>query len=313
MDLYVAGEPIISTSSVETGYEYFSVAYMVLRAGTYSVAVSTFHDISKGGDGTDPVAVAIATLNDNLSVKSWLSVSQAPQWFACRRDDEPPDNEPPGPTPGDVVATLQGEAANRGASGWANVTRDFTATTDSYGQPWGSAVVVERMHRIAMDDMWTVWSAFGETAECDVWMEGMTLRCAPAQGATPGVTLTTATVPTMNDTVPQQQGSWCVGYAIDGWHQAQQGSMRREYGLELGTAISRPVADRIIAESLSDDGRWDGTITLAPSAPVPLVAFGPGDTLTLTYPDTPATVRVLSIGGRAQAGGIEFDLEVSTP
>ena len=311
-ELYVSGEPCISTSSVETGYETFETVILAMNPGTYSIAVSTFTEWSKGGDGTDPILVAAATLDDNLNPDVWLTNSDVPAWQACRRNDEPPGDIPPGPTPGAVIEALVEEAQERHASGWDGVTMSFDRTDDSYGNPWGSERVVERQHRYAMDTYWDIWNALAET-DLDVWMTpDLVLHAARVQGETSTAALTVDSVVSMSDNVPGTVGTWAAGYAHDGWQQGStSGVQRREYGLELGTAISRPIASAIVTESLAEAGRWDATIDLTPAAPVPGQAFNVGDTITLTYPSAPAAVRVLSFSGTAGQGGITYQLEVS--
>jgi hypothetical protein len=102
-----------------------------------------------------------------------------------------------------------------------------------------------------------------------------------------------------------------MALALDGWTDASQGTLRREYGMEVGTAITRAVALRVVQSALSENGRWDGSCRLAPGAPTPLVSFFPGDRIAVDYQDAPAAVQVLSMSASAGDGGLLWDLELA--
>jgi hypothetical protein len=151
-----------------------------------------------------------------------------------------------------------------------------------------------------------------ETDEADTWLTpALVLNAAPSQGTTTAVTLDTSDIVTMSDTSAKDEGTWVAALAIDGWITGSQGSPRREYGMEVGTALSRAVAGRVVASALAENGRWDGSCRLAPGAPTPLVDFQPGDTITLSYSDAPTTVQVLSMSATAGEGGLLWDLELA--
>lgn len=309
--VFVGAEPLINWTSAESGFEEMDTATLVVQPGSYAVAVDTQSVWSTGGDGIDPIALAICTLDDNGAPDTWLLASSSSTFVACRRDDEPPDNEPPGPTPGATIDYLIDEAVERGASGWANVSLGFSATTDSYGAAW-STTVIERQVRYAADTYWSVFQMLAETDEADVWITpSLVLHAAPTQGQTRAVTLTTSHIVTMSDQTAADAGTWVAGLAIDGWMTGEQGTPRREYGMEIGTALSRAVAGRVVSSALAENGRWDGSCRLAPSAPVPLVDFQPGDTIGISYADAPASVQVLSMSASAGAGGLLWDLELA--
>ena len=150
-----------------------------------------------------------------------------------------------------------------------------------------------------------------ECDECDVWLTpGLVLHAAPSQGRTTSVVLDTSDIVTMSDTYGADEGTWAAALAQDGWITDTAGSPRREYGMEVGTAISRAVAGRVVASALAENGRWDGSCRLAPGAPVPLIDFGPGDTIGLTYADAPSSVVVLSVSAAAGDAGLAWDLEL---
>lgn len=318
-DLYIAGEPVLSVSGGEPGKLpiRFQQADLWVEPGSYACAYDTDSVWDTGGDGVDPTIIAICTLDADADPDTWLLVSNETDWVACRRDAEPPDNDPPGPTPGQTVAMLVAEAQSRAVSGWAGVTLGFAADTDSYGAAWSTAVI-ERLVRLGADSLWSVLSMLAETNEADFWMTpALVLEGANSQGESSAVTLENTTdadtshIVTMTDTKSADDGTYAMALALDGWQDAEQGTPRREYAMELGTAITRAVALRVINSGLAENGRWDGSVRLAPAAPVPLVAFAVGDTIGLTYGDAPASVQVLSASASVgESGELLWDLEL---
>jgi hypothetical protein len=307
--VWVAAEPIGRTSHVEEGREETQVADIVMWPGTYAVGIDTATHVTVGGDGVDPVCLAMAVLDTAGDPSTWVCVTDDANWVGCRRNDEPPGNEPPGPTPGAVIAYMVEEAQDRGVTGWRNVTRTFDADTDSYGQPWPE-IVVERQVRLALDTYWAVWQALAETREVDVWITpDLHLHAAPRQGVARGLTLDAAQVARLGDERAADPGSWVAALAHDGWVDRVGVGPRREYGLELGTAISRPVAERIADASLAEQGRWDGAAKILDRPHVPLIDFDAGDTITLTYAEVNKPVRVLSLSATAGEGGLLWDAE----
>ena len=314
-DLYVAGEPVLRVEGGEPGKDpiLFEQVDMFMQPGQYAVAFDTESVWDTGGDGVDPVIVAICTLDGDGNPAGWLRVTNTTDWVACRRDVEPPDNEPPGPTPGAVLAALHAEAQERHATGWDQVTLGFDGAADSYGAAWPEQVV-ERLVRYGSDTYWAMWQSWADSDEVDVWMgPDLVLHAAPIQGQnrTSTVTLDTTGVATMNGQRSPDPGTHVVALALDGWLEDAQDGPRREYGLEVGTAISRAVAARVAAASLAENGRWDAAARLAPLCPhVPGIAFSPGDRVALTYPGAPASARVLSMSAQAVDGALQWDVEL---
>jgi hypothetical protein len=115
----------------------------------------------------------------------------------------------------------------------------------------------------------------------------------------------------MSDVFAPDEGSYAMALALDGWTDSLATGIRREYGMEVGTAITRAVAKRVVDSALAENGRWDASCRLAPSAPQPLVAFVPGDRIALTYADAPTAVQVLSVSATAGGGGLLWDLELA--
>jgi hypothetical protein len=311
--LWVAGERIIETNSVETGKDEFSKADMVLFPGTYAIGIYTATHFTKGGDGMDPVIAAGAILNEAGDPSSWIMRTDDATWKACRRDTEPPDDIPPGPTPGQTLLYLIGEAKERDATGWDNVTYSFTNTHDSYGVPWVRDDVAERMFRYGHHTYWAAFEAWAEANEFDVWMNGdLVLRAAPRQGqARSGMTFTTTHLRTFSTTGTEGYGTWVLAQAHDGWVYHAASGPRREYAIELGEAITGPIASKIAKASLKDVWRHDGSGSLNPpqSGWMPYVDFKLGDWLRVTYKDINQMFSVTSLSAIAGEGGLLWDIE----
>lgn len=309
--LWIAAEPVLQTSSTENGKEEFSTIDMVMWPGTYAIAADTTHHVTKGGDGVDPIAIGVALLDGDGAITSWIAQTDE-DWVACRRDDQAPNNQPPGPTPAAIIRYLIEEAQERNATGWAGVTLGFTDTTDSYGQPWGQ-IVGERQVRYGHDSYWAVFNMLAETGELDLWLTpDLVLQAAPHQGTTQAIILTEADLPRVSDRREPDPGSWSVALTHEGWVYGSQYGPRREYALELGTAISAAVGSRVVASSLAESGRWDATADLLPRVGrIPGVDYSAGDTLAIQYQDLVGPVRVLSISAEAGRGGLLWSVELT--
>ena len=309
----MAGEPVLDVQGGEPGKEpiTFEQADMWLEPGVYACAYDTESIWDTGGDGVDPTIVAICSLDTSGDPDTWLLVSNDTDWVACRRDKEPPDNEPPGPTPGQLIRYLVEEAQERACTGWPSVTLGFTDLLDSYDEPW-STVVIERIMRVASDNYWTVFQALAEADEVDVWLTAANvLHAAPRQGTSPSVSLTGATVTSMSDTKGGSDGSVCYALSLAGWINGVAPGIRREFYMELGTTLSRASADRVVLGALTETGRRDLRAKVLPIVgAVPLVDYHPGDQVPLVYGDLDTQVTVLSIAADAGEGGLLWQAEL---
>jgi len=315
-DFYIAGEAVLRVEGGEPGKEpiLFQQADMWVEPGEYACAFDTASIWDAGGDGQDPCIVAICSLDADADPDTWLLVSNDTDWVACRRNDEPPGDEPPGPTPGALLGALVTEAADRSAAGWAGVTLGFTSGTDSYADTWPGIVVERNLRYASGDTYWSTMQMLAETLEVDCWLTpALVLEAAPEQGEDVSATveLGEVDIETMTDTEQPDAGTWMAGLGLDGWVEASAGSPRREVGYEFGSAISMPVATRMLAAALAEAGRWDASARLIPTPThVPLVDFTVGDTIALDYTGAPATARVLSVSATAGGGGLLWDLEL---
>ena len=176
--LYIAGEPIVESTFIEghkePAYkEPASKGQMIVQPGSYAVAVDTETSTSpRAGTGSTRSSSRSGSSTTPGMSSSWPLVTDAATWVACRRDDEFPGEQAPGPTPGPLITALHAEAADRGASfGLFTLRRHHSV--DSYEKPW-PGIVVERQFRYGSDSYWSILSALAETDEVDVWAEWRT-------------------------------------------------------------------------------------------------------------------------------------------
>lgn len=311
--LWVAGERIIETSSVETGYKTFEKARMRMYPGYYVVGIRMDTVYSKGGSGSDSVLAAGAILNSDGDPTSWIMHTQEDQsWIAARRDDVPPNDIPPGPTPGEVLAGLHKEAKERNASGWINTTLGFYNYTDSYGTAWGKNDITEQIHRYGQTTYWDLFQQWGESGEVDVWMGAdLVLHASLTQGRHRSITFTEEHFHTFSTQGTEGNGNWVVAEGHGGWVYAGNKTPRREYALEIGTAYSRPAAAKIAKASLKDGWRWDASGSMNPPQAgwIPYYNFGLGDDMSVAYGTLVHNLSVTSLSAEAGEGGLLWDVE----
>jgi len=208
-----------------------------------------------------------------------------------------------------------GEAKERNATGWDNVTYGFNKTYDSNNVPWVRDDVAERLFRYGQHTYWAAFEGWAEANEFDVWMSGdLVLHAAPRRGQfRDEITLTTAHLHTLSTSGTEGHGTWVMAQALDGWVYHAAAGPRREYALELGEAITGPIADKISKASLKDVWRHDGAGSLNPPKYgwdwVPYIDFKLGDWLRVTYKDINQMFSVTSLSAAAGEGGLLWDVE----
>lgn len=317
--LWVAGEPIIVDfeSGEDKKNRESDKAKMTLYPGTYAIGVDTETVVSKGGDGVDPIIVAGAILNSDGDPATWIVSTNEDDWVACRRDNNPPDDIPPGPTPGAVLHYLITEAKERNASGWDSITMDFNGTHDSYGVPWGTEVLVENKYNYGSETYWSMFQGWIENDDVDIWLTGdLVLHAAPRQGQnkTGSITLTTTHLHSFTTRgQDNRRGSWTLSKYNKGWFYVGTGGMRRESSLEIGTAWSKATTRKITKAAMRDYWRWDGSGSLNPPQTgwMPYQNIKIGDWLNLDYQAIERVVMVTSFSAKAGEGGLLWDIEVT--
>lgn len=321
--LWVAGEKMIETSSSETGFETFKTVKKTMYPGTYAVGIYSVSDSTavSGGLPDDPVIMAAAIIGTGGVVSSWIAHTDD-TWKAIRRAEDPPNDIPPGPTPGAMMQYLIKEIGvgptGRAVSGWPGVSMSFNATTDSYGKSWGVLDIVERQYQYATTTYWSIFQALAESDECDIWMENLTLHCAPRQGQARNLVLTEAHMNTHSTTGTEGSGTWVLARAYSGWVAASLPEQpRREYAIEVGQSITTAVATKVADASLRDAWRSDASGSLNPpqTGYIPYVDYKIGDIVTIAYLENDPygfiTVKmsITSLSATTGEGGLLWDVE----
>lgn len=312
--LWVAGERVIDLQTTED--KKLDDAVKERRwmfPGTYAIGISTETVKTKGGDGVDPVILAVERLTSEGNHVSWVKSTNNSSWVACRRDDEPPLDQPPGPTPGQVLHYLIGEAKERNCTGWDSVTYGFTDTHDSNGVAWED--VIEELFRYGHHTYKYAFDLYADSDQFDVWMNAdLVLKAAKKRGQARAIVFTDTHFHTFATKGTEGYGTWGLAEAHDGWAWAEKSSgPRREFGAEFGTAITRPIAKRKIRAAIKDYWRWDASGSMNPPQPgwQPYVDFNLGDWMSVDYRQVQHNLSVISLSAMAGEGGLLWDVEFS--
>jgi hypothetical protein len=317
-NVWLAGENVISTDSVETGKKTTHWAERLLAPGDWAVAVDSVTHVSVGGDGVDPFILGICSLTDDADEDEWLLESRSGQgWRACRRAIVGPGSTPPGLTPGGIALQVVEEAQDRGVTSFTRLTTDFSATHDSDGTPW--SVVEERVQRYSFDTYLDLFDGLGDVA-CDMRITpGRVLQARVFEGRDrTGVRIVPGeNVEGESETLTPIAGNVVDAYTKDGWLTESDASSvsaygRREYALSLGTAPSLSQGQRIAVEDLTEASvtRLDGDIEfIAQTGCTPYADFRCGDTVTIARPTGDTQRRILSLAGKYD-GAIHWSAEL---
>jgi hypothetical protein len=329
--LYVAGSLVFDEEFAEGEWKKkYRARTIDLEPGMYGVGIVCDSVHSKGGSGgfsgRDPIIFAAGIVGTDGEISEWLAFSYPPvvptlpnqiTFRACRRADNPDTDpgRPPGPTPGEAISYLIGEARDRLASGWHVTTNGFTGTLDSYGVPW-TQVVTERQLRVG-DDYLDVLQGLAETDDADCWIDPVDFEfhAAPERGVATGKTWGENEVYALKVIRTGKRGTWAMGQsAMSYWYSRMVSSpMRREFLLTMGQAVSRWTAHRMLNAALRDTTRWDAEVHLD----IPVVGFRPfldfkvGDTGHLTYRGHDRDVRIQGISAYPGVGGLAWRVEMS--
>ena len=318
-------EVVCSWDSVETGKKTTQWAERILEAGEHMVAADSVTHVTAGGDGIDPIIIAVCTLDDDDGdPDEWVLETNGDDWVACRRQITGDGSTPPGPTPGAIAAAIIAESADRGVTVWQGVDVDFDAELDSDGVAW--TTTEERVQRYVFDTLADLLDGLGDVAADFRLTPGRVLQGRVLEGADrTAVTIVAAeNIEADSDSSTGIVGNVGSAKTKDGWiTRKAPGSItahgRREYGVSLGTAPSLSQGERIIVEDLATSAwqQFDADVEfIAQPGCVPYVDFRPGDTVTLVraVPDgagwLPVTYerRALSISGRWD-GTVRWSIE----
>lgn len=320
--LYVAGSQVFEEDFSEGEWkDKYRSRSIWLEPGAYAVGIvndslkST--GVPGGFHGFDPTLFGAALLTETNTIDEWLLISAADNFRACRRTDDP-DTEPgrpPGPTPGEALQYLFMEARAREASGWHVTTNGFTGTLDSKGDAWDE-VVTERQLRVG-DDYLDVLQGIAETDDADCWIDPETfvLHAAPARGEPCELDWAEDEVYAVKVLRTGKRGTWAMGQSAQSfWYSRTiESSMRREFMLTMGQAMSRWTAHRMLNAALRDTTRWDAEVHLdiPTTGWKPFIDFKVGDTGHITYRGHDRDIRVQGISGYPGIGGLCYRLEMT--
>jgi hypothetical protein len=305
--VYFGGTLIDQVSSSETGYQTMGTWSAWVEAGTYRVGIDKTSIVSRGGDGRDPVLLAVATNDDVGAVDTVLLVTNTTDWQIFTLD--PLSGEPPSLTPGEIVTELHSQATARGVDTWAALTLGFTGAVDSDGLPW--PVREERVWRIAYDRHLDMIEGLGDLGlACDITpglvLEGWSKRGTDVSGTVIIAALTEA------DEVDESGvgviGTYMPVETQDGWVVVENAAAatehgRRETALSLGNAPSiaqgRRLGQKVLDDRLSrPETEWVVQF-YATARCTPFVDFNLGDTVTVDINGTGTPRVVLDIAGSA--------------
>jgi hypothetical protein len=165
------------------------------------------------------------------------------------------------------------------------------------------------------DSYFDITQAFAESDEFDTWMTSdLVLHAAKRQGQAKALTLTKEHFNTFSTSGTPAAGTWVMALCHDGWtYRSLSGRVRREYSLELGEAITRPIGRKIADASLRDSWRWDASGSLNPPKPgwIPYVDLHLGDWMHVSYQAIEHDVAIQSFSAQAGEGGLLWDMEVT--
>lgn len=323
-------EVVCSWDSVETGKKTTQWAERILEAGEHMVAADSVTHVTAGGDGIDPIIIAVCTLDDDGDPDEWVLETNGDDWVACRRQITGDGSTPPGPTPGALAALVIEEAADRGVTVWQGVTIGFDAELDSDGVAW--TTTEERVQRYVFDTISDLIDGLGDVAADFRLTPSRVLdgRVFEGEDRTDVMIVAAQNVLSDSETSTAIVGNVGSAKTKDGWITRSDAASvsahgRREYGVSLGTAPSLSQGERVIVEDLKTSAwqQLDADIEfVAEPGCTPYVDFRPGDTVTVVraIPDVGGgwlfvTIerRALSLAGRLEGGTVIWSIEAGEP
>jgi hypothetical protein len=288
--VYFGGSLVMQPSSSETGYTEMSTWSGYVRAGTYRVGIDKTSVVSRGGDGRDPVLLAVATNTDTGGVDDILLVTNTTDWQIYTTD--PIDGTVPSLTPGAIVVELAAQAAARNVATWSGLTLDFDADTDTASQPW--PVREERAWRIAYDRHLDMLEGLGDLGFCPEIGPDLTLKAWGNRGTDRSATVTLATLDEVDRVGESGTGVAATYLPVetqDGWVIVENPTAaatygRRESALSLGNAPSiaqgKRLGQKVLDDRLAKPETERAVEFYARAGSVPFVNFFLGDTVSLT-------------------------------
>lgn len=307
--VYFGGSLVLQTSESETGYQKIYRWSAYVAAGTYRVGIDKTSVVSRGGDGRDPVLLAIATNTDNGSVADILLVTNTTDWQIHTL--HPVSGEPPSLTPGAIVVELARQAAARGVATWTGLTLDFDASLDSADVPW--PIREERAWRIGYDRHLDMLEGLGDQSFVPEIGPDLVLRAWSARGTDRSATVTLATLDEISEISEFGTGvaaTYLPTETQDGWVVVENTTAaatygRRESALSLGNAPSiaqgKRLGQRVLDDRLSKPETERTIKFYARSGSVPFIDFFLGDTVSITAGSSTTKGVVLDLAAEQQS------------
>lgn len=317
--VYFAGELVIQTSSSETGYESMDTWQAWVQPGTYRVGIDKTSIVSRGGDGIDPVLLAVATITDADAVSTVLLTTNTTDWQVHTM---PIDGMAPALTPGQIALELHAQAVDRGVNTWDAVTPDFTAAADSAAVDW--PVREERTWRVIYDTGLDMLEGLGDLGFCPEITPALTFKAWSARGSNLSATVTIEALVSADRVEETGVGVLATVLPVetqDGWVTVSNATAvatygRREQGLSLGNAPSiaqgKRLGQRVLDERLARPTTEWTVEFYAIAGCVPFRDFNLGDTVTVKIGATSTPRVVLAIGGAAKHVGAITRFTLST-
>lgn len=195
--LFLDGVPILGEQSYHGIWKFWKEIEIGLPAGTYQIGVVVENiPLAPGAGGSNPggLIMTVHTVDGSQLPNEAVLVTNS-DWDCVFATDFWP-----GWTPGQIIATVTGEATTRGAlSAYAGDT--FTDSLDSAGNAWADSVdgqpyipafaaevgsTILAMLGKMVNEGYIDWHVRPDTLQLDAWASGQV-------GTTPGVTLAVGT------------------------------------------------------------------------------------------------------------------------
>jgi hypothetical protein len=306
--VYFAGELVLNWSASETGYEQIGTWSAWVTAGTFRVLVDKTSIVSRGGDGVDPILLAVASNTDNGGIDDILLVTNDSDWVCYAM--HPVTGEAPALTPGEIMLELHSQAAARGVDTWAAITPTFTATADTDSTAWGMRE--ERDWRIGYDRHLDMVEGLGDTGTDIEITPDLDFNAYYDRGTDVSATVVIEALVGADEIT--EDGVGVTGTVLyveteDGWTPQLTNAAglaaygRREAALSLGNAPSIAqgvrLGQKVLDERLARPTEEWSVEFYAATGCVPFVDFGLADTVSVKIGATAVDRVVLEIGGSA--------------
>lgn len=305
ISVYLASELVAQTQSDETGYTSYQQFDTVLDSGTYRVAIDKTSIVSLGGDGVDPVLLAIAEIDDaGEAVGSPLLTTNATDWQVFTLDPE--DGEAPSLSPGAIAAELFEQAQARNVTTFDAMTIDFDDFTDSNDDAWEHRE--ERVWRVAFDSYADMLEGLGDLPFVPRITPGYVFQAFVSRGADVSGSVTIEALVGLAEAEEQGapiSGNYMPVLTQDGWvltaaSSSQTTYGRREIGLSLGNAPSVAQGKRLGSAQLElisvPTSEWSIEF-YAVEGCVPFLDFNVGDVVTVSIGGVGTERQVLALAG----------------